>query len=211
MSAMKSLLGRAAALLGGLALAGSLALAAAAPAEAHDQVVHQTPAAGEHFATSPQEVVLTFTGKPVPIGGVIIVVDAHGTTWEQGEVALSDFTATQALRAPLPDGHYQVRWRIVSEDGHPISESYLFSVGDLAGAPPIPELESGEEPIAGLDNENMGEFALDGVEEETVAAGPSPWRTGLLGGAGALAAVAFYALGAAATTRLSNSTRGTES
>jgi hypothetical protein len=29
----------------------------------------------------------------------------------------------------MPEGSYQVRWRVVSSDGHPISGSFEFAVG----------------------------------------------------------------------------------
>uniref|UniRef100_UPI003B39FD74 copper resistance protein CopC n=1 Tax=Pseudactinotalea sp. TaxID=1926260 RepID=UPI003B39FD74 len=47
------------------------------------------------------------------------------------------------------DGHYDIRWRVVSSDGHPISGVIPFSVGDAGERPaqesvPPPQAEEAE-------------------------------------------------------------------
>lgn len=54
----------------------------------------------------------------------------------------------------LPDGGYQVSWRVVSADGHPISGSFGFRVGNPAARPPAPNgtdagISTGAGPGAG--------------------------------------------------------------
>ncbi|MGO2141213.1 MAG: copper resistance CopC family protein [Leucobacter sp.] len=198
-------------LLGALSLIAWLILTPGVPAYAHDQVTNQTPTAGEHFDTSPDEVALTFTAEPLPVGAIIMVVDAEGASWEEGDPFFSGFTATQQLKSPLPDGNYQVRWRIVSSDGHPISESFLFSVGDLSGAAPIPEPASADAPVSAADNANQGEFSLDGASDDDTSGDAGPVRTALLASAGALAALVLFALGRVVFVRSSRRSKGTTS
>lgn len=196
-------------LLGVLSLIAWLILASGVPAYAHDQVTNQTPTAGEHFDSAPDEVALTFTGEPLPVGAIIMVVDAEGESWEEGEPTFSGFTATQQLKSPLPDGNYQVRWRIVSSDGHPISESFLFSVGDVTDAAPIPEPASADTPASAADNANQGEFSLDGESDDETSGSSGPVRTAVLASAGALAALVLFALGRVVITRSSRRSKGT--
>ncbi|MDI6024075.1 copper resistance protein CopC [Leucobacter sp. UT-8R-CII-1-4] len=198
-------------LLGVLSVIAWLIFASGVPAYAHDQVTNQTPAAGEHFDTSPDEVALTFTGEPLSVGAIIMVVDAEGESWEEGEPSFSGFTVTQQLKSPLPDGNYQVRWRIVSSDGHPISESFLFSVGDVSDALPIPEPASADSPVSAADNANQGEFSLDGASDDKTSGDSGHLRTALLAGAGALAALMLFALGRVVKTRSSRRSKGTTS
>lgn len=200
-----------AALLGVLGLIAWLILVSGVPANAHDQVTDQTPTSGQHFDTSPDEVALTFTDEPLPVGAIIMVVDAEGESWEDGEPSFSGFTATQQLKTPLPDGNYQVRWRIVSSDGHPISESFLFSVGDVSDAAPIPEPASADTSASTADNTNQGEFSLNGASEDDTSGDSGPERIAVLAGAGALAALVLFALGRVVITRSSRRSKGTTS
>jgi methionine-rich copper-binding protein CopC len=115
-----------------LALAG----VGAGPAEAHDQLLSSDPAPGAVLAEAPAQVTLVFSDELLDLGGVIVVADAAGTDWAEGELNLDGTTATQALAPGAPAGAYQVRWRVVSSDGHPISDVVDYSVGESA-APPI--------------------------------------------------------------------------
>lgn len=114
----------------GITLAAAVA---AAPAAAHTQLADSSPTAGEVLATAPTEVVLEFGGDLLDLGAIIVVVDAGGTDWTSGELRIERSTARIALRDDLPDGRYEIRWQVVSEDGHPISGVIPFGVGE-AGA-----------------------------------------------------------------------------
>lgn len=103
----------------------------ALPAQGHDQLISQSPAPGEHLEVAPGSVRLTFTNPPLDIGAVIVVADVHNWFWQEGDPVLSERTFVQKLEDDIPDGRYQVRWRVVSGDGHPISESFFFSIGEV--------------------------------------------------------------------------------
>lgn len=127
-------LAAAAALLGAAFLAG----AGASPALAHDELLGSTPAPGQVLETAPEAVELTFSNDVIEVGTVIEVVDHHGDQVEVGatEVLGPDVSAT--LPSDL-SGEYQVRWRVVSSDGHPIEGTIDFGVG--AGATGVWESE----------------------------------------------------------------------
>ncbi|MFO7689534.1 MAG: copper resistance protein CopC [Cryobacterium sp.] len=127
-----------------LFLAAVLSIAPAMPAAAHDQVISTMPAEAEHLDGAPTEVSMTFTSEILDIGAIMLVVGADGDDWADGPPSLDGVLAVQTLKEGVPDGAYQVRWRVVSADGHPISGTVDFTVGTVtdtageaaAGSPP---------------------------------------------------------------------------
>lgn len=127
--------GLGAATLTALLLSVGASLPAAPAAIAHDQLISSSPAPDERPATSPDSITLAFTSPVLTLGHEVRVVDDNAKNWVSGAPALSRETLTQPL-PELPDGGYQVSWRVVSADGHPISGGYRFNVGDPAAAAP---------------------------------------------------------------------------
>lgn len=116
--------------LAGLSLA-LLAALAPNPALAHAMLLSSIPASGAVLAESPQALILNFNEPVSPLA--LKLIDPAG--------AESDLTAGIAggveIRIPLaesPRGTQILTWRVVSEDGHPIAGSLLFSVGEASGA-----------------------------------------------------------------------------
>jgi copper transport protein len=127
-------------LLGCLALLG-----AAAPAAAHAQLVSTDPSDGALLDTAPSEVTRTFD-EPVRLTAQeITVYDAEGAT-----VASSARTTGTEVVIALDDpgalrGTHVVGWFVVSADGHPVSGSLTFSVGERSDSvtdPPPPPTSS---------------------------------------------------------------------
>jgi len=121
-------------LAAGAALIGAAALVftgAAAPAAAHDELIASSPTSGEVLETAPEVVELTFSDDVIETGTVIEVVDHHGDPIEVGAVEVLGPEVSATLPGDL-SGEYQVRWRAVSSDGHPIEGTIDFGVG--AGA-----------------------------------------------------------------------------
>ncbi|PPF31914.1 copper resistance protein CopC [Rathayibacter sp. AY1A3] len=119
--------------LAALALAGVL-IGTAGPVQAHDQLISSTPGSGEHFTNSPAEVTLTYSEDVLTIGALVLVTDVDGIDHVSGPVELTDSTVTAPLEAALPGGSYDLKWRVVSADGHPIAGVVPFTVGDGASA-----------------------------------------------------------------------------
>ena len=127
--------GLGATLLAALLLCVGASLPAAPAAFAHDQLISSSPAPDERLDKSPASITLTFSSPLLELGHEVRVVDDNAKNWVGGAAVLSRETLTQAL-PELPDGGYQVSWRVVSADGHPISGSYGFRVGNPAPAAP---------------------------------------------------------------------------
>lgn len=113
------------------------------PAFAHDELIGTDPAADSTVAETPSEIVLTFSGILLDDEGstVVQVVDAACADVTDGEPVVDGVRVTQALTAAA-DGPVTVTWRVVSSDGHPISESYAFSIGDEPDATPCAQEEA---------------------------------------------------------------------
>lgn len=121
----------------GLALATIATLAIATPASAHDQLISSTPAAEERLASPPENITMTFSGELLILdasmtGAVVLVVDAAGKDWVAGDVTVTSRTVSVPLAPGMPEAGYQVRWQVVSEDGHPIAGVIPFTIGDAA-------------------------------------------------------------------------------
>ena len=127
--------GLGATLLAALLLCVGASLPAAPAAFAHDQLISSSPAPDERLDKTPASITLAFSSPLLALGHEVRVVDDNAKNWVSGAAVLSRETLTQAL-PELPDGGYQVSWRVVSADGHPISGSYGFRVGNPAAAEP---------------------------------------------------------------------------
>lgn len=171
----------------GVTVAAVAILATALPASAHDALVHSTPQVDERLAAAPESIVLTFSGELLTLGdsttgAVVIVIDENGRDWAGDDVEVAGNTVTVGVDPGMPDAGYQVRWQVVSEDGHPISGIVPFTIGDA-------------EPMA-MQGAGGGETAADAEAPEdqtTQEPGGAP-RALLIGGGGAVIAVAAFAL-----------------
>lgn len=122
-------------LLASLVLAVTALLAVgAAPASAHDQLLTSTPVADTALDAGPAEVSLQFSDSVLTIGAIVLLVDQDERDWIGGDPVLDGSTVTASVDGALPAGAYEVRWRVVSADGHPISGLIPFTVGDAAPA-----------------------------------------------------------------------------
>ena len=103
-----------------------------ARADAHAELLSTEPAAGEHLATGPDQVVLHFS-EAVNLGDDLVkVLDSSGDEVDAGDpVHLDGERSSVALPLPkLDDGGYVVSWRVISSDGHPVGGAFTFRVGD---------------------------------------------------------------------------------
>lgn len=166
-------------------LLGVLALVAVSvPALAHDQLVDSFPTADEQLESAPAQVRLDFTDDVLTIGAAVVVVDGSGKTWSSGETVIDGSSVSVAVDPGMPDGAYEVRWRVVSSDGHVISDSVPFTVGDatsVAPSAPGSDADSSVTPAAAAHEERTGGPASDRWRSVGVAATGALLGLGLYG------------------------------
>lgn len=179
-------------LLAGAALATAVVLGTALPAAAHDDLVGSTPTAGEMLATPPASVTLSYSADVLTIGALVSVVDASGTDWAAGEPVIEMTDVTTPLKDGMPAGAYEIRWRVVSSDGHPISGLVPFTVEASAVTEvvpsPTPEVTAAatSEPEPEASAVPVADDAQDSLWDSPVA------RTIAIAGAGAIVALGLF-------------------
>ena len=131
-------------LIAGLATLLSI-LGFATGASAHAVLVATAPGDGSVVAQSPKMVQLLFNEPVAP--AVIKLIDAAGRTRDDATVRATDKTILIALPENLPQGTQIISYRVISEDGHPVAGSMMFSIGAVTGTKEAP---TNAGPVAGL-------------------------------------------------------------
>ncbi len=163
-----------------LALAALVTVVPGTAAFAHEQLLDSNPAPNAQLDSAPAEASLTFSADVLTIGAVVLVVDGDGTNWAVGDARLDGSTVSVTVDPLIPVGGYEVRWRVVSGDGHPISGIIPFTIGD---APPLVRDATTATPLPAASTDS-------GTAEEH----GTIWRTVLVAGTGALVAGLMFAL-----------------
>ncbi|SEC22006.1 copper resistance CopC/CopD family protein [Streptomyces melanosporofaciens] len=104
----------------------------ASSASAHAALTSTDPADGSVVKTAPREVTLNFSEGVLLSGDSVRVLDPKGKRVDTGKTAHvggKSSTAAAELHSGLPDGTYTVAWKAVSEDSHPVSGAFTFSIG----------------------------------------------------------------------------------
>ena len=119
-------------------LCGLALLLGAAPAFAHTRLQSSNPADGSSLDTAPQQVSLTFN-EPMQAGfATLTVVGPDSTQYQSGQVSTNGGTVTIGVSPLGPAGKYEIGYRVISEDGHPVSGSVAFTLtapGPAAATP----------------------------------------------------------------------------
>ena len=116
-----------------LVMLGALGLLVlpAAPALAHTEQVSVSPAPGSSTTGSVPAVEIDFSDEVLPRLVRVVVRDAEGRDHVAGRIAVLGGRVSARLEDIGP-GRYRVDYRVVADDGHPVTGSYRFRV--TAGA-----------------------------------------------------------------------------
>ncbi len=118
-------------LIAGLATLLSV-LCFATGALAHASLVAAEPADGSVLAAAPKTIQLRFNESIAP--AVVSLIDADGKARDDATVRAVDQTIYITIPAKLPRGTQIVSYRVISQDGHPVSGSLVFSIGAPTGS-----------------------------------------------------------------------------
>lgn len=122
---------------------GLALLLAAGPALAHSRLESSNPRDGASLSTSPATVSLTFNEQMQQGFATLTVIGPGSTAWQKGDTEVSGDTITIAVDPLGPAGVYQIGYRVISQDGHPVSGSVTFTLiqagpGVAAAQPVVP-------------------------------------------------------------------------
>ncbi|QHO77069.1 copper-binding protein [Bradyrhizobium sp. CCBAU 051011] len=109
------------------------ALCVASAAWAHATLVSSEPTDGSVLAQPPKMVQLHFNEGVTP--AVVGLIDAGGKARDVATRAVGQ-SVLIVLPDDLPQGTQIVSYRVVSQDGHPVAGSLVFSIGAVTGAAP---------------------------------------------------------------------------
>ncbi|PZR53558.1 copper resistance protein CopC [Xylanimonas oleitrophica] len=158
----------------------------AAPASAHDRLLSSDPADGATLDAAPASVTLTYSAELLPTGAQVVVT-ADGTDVGVTDVQVAGTDVVAALPAGLPAGAYEVAWRVVSSDGHPIDGTTTFTLTAQAEpAPPAEAATASPEPEAAAASSETEPSPAgtagtdDGEHAEHDGTGLSGWTAGLI-------------------------------
>ncbi len=129
---------------------GLLLSAFAGAAFAHAALVSVEPADGSVIATPPRAFAITFNEPTSPVVLELVRPDGAKVSLLR-RFKLHD--ATLDIEAPgnLGNGTYVLSWRVISEDGHPVGGSAVFSIGaPSAGGAPVPVETANWSLMAGI-------------------------------------------------------------
>ncbi|KGN34791.1 copper resistance protein CopC [Knoellia sinensis KCTC 19936] len=159
------------------------------PAQAHARLLSITPTDGASLPASPTEIVLTFNEPINPEFVTVRITDGEGGDVVGEEAATDGATVTLPVGDAIAAGTYNVIYRVVSADSHPISGSARFTIEGDPQAPPA--TATAEAPSASVSPPSAGEAADASEEAEDIPAWV--WILVFAGLVGAIGAT-FYAV-----------------
>ena len=93
------------------------------------------------LASAPKAVELRFNEAVTP--GAIQLIDGAGRARDDARVTTSGESISVAMPPDLPKGTAVVSYRVISQDGHPVAGSVIFSIGMPTGTQPPANVERG--------------------------------------------------------------------
>ena len=103
-------------------------LLGAAPAFAHTRLESSDPADKSSVDTAPESVSLTFNEDIESEFASMSVVGPDGTNYATGSVSTAGGQVSTAVSPLGPAGVYEIGYRVVSDDGHPVQGRVTFTL-----------------------------------------------------------------------------------
>ncbi len=129
-------------------------------ASGHSQLVSSDPVDGSVLSTPPTQVVLTFNEALLKEAVDVAIANGAGEAVSGAVATAVGAIVTIPWTADLPPDNYSVSYRIVSDDGHPITGSIGFAYTSASSSPSVitpeatpevmPEASPTSEPAPGF-------------------------------------------------------------
>ncbi len=145
-----------------LALLGALLFAPSA--SAHDLLLEITPAAGAVLTDGRFDAKLTFNNPLLVVAGEsnaqLATKPVGSNDWTEQKVSVSDRVLTAKV-VLTQAGEYDLRWKVVSSDGHPISGTSTFTLDIESSSESSPTaIESGPSQAPSESDQSMVGFYI---------------------------------------------------
>ena len=118
--------------LASLLVSGILLFGAIPAASAHARVVATSPKSGATISTWPSMYSITFNEPILKIAGAVVdwiyVKDQKGIRFDLSNPVVAGGTLTVGLKRSAKSGLYAVNYRAVSDDGHPVTGKFTFTL-----------------------------------------------------------------------------------
>jgi methionine-rich copper-binding protein CopC len=125
--------------------AAALATSAMAPADAHSRLVSTSPADGAVLSEPPATVSFTFDEDLLPGTDTISVNDDAGNVIATAAVEPEGATISMPWPAEATSGTFQVAFRVVSGDGHPVTGAISLTLSGQPASSGSPSSGAGTE------------------------------------------------------------------
>lgn len=113
-------------------------LLGAAPAFAHTRLESSNPTDKSSVDAAPGSVSLTFNEDISAEFATMSVVGPDGTNYQSGQVSAAGGQVSTAVSPLGPAGVYQIGYRVVSDDGHPVQGKVSFTLTAPGPAAAVP-------------------------------------------------------------------------
>ena len=101
-------------------------------AYAHSTLVTSNPKSGAVLSKSPNSLALTFNENLIKIAGKnvsrVSLTDSNNAVIKLGKTTISKSRITAKITSALKSGNYKISYRVVSNDGHPVSGTIEFRI-----------------------------------------------------------------------------------
>ena len=98
-------------------------------ASAHSALIGSNPSNGSSVSALPAEIELRFNDKLSPMAPALILRHDNETVAKLQPRINGTLLRAESPPQELTDGSYQLVWRVVSVDGHPLSGAIAFRIG----------------------------------------------------------------------------------
>jgi copper resistance protein C len=159
-----------------LAITTALWSGAATLAHAHSGLESSTPADGSVISEAPAAITLTFNETLLEDADSISLNSADGTSIVSSKVQPSGNTVELPWPADLLAGDYQVAYRVVSADGHPVTGAISFSYtgSPVASSSPVAEPSASQGSAVPISEPSSSAVPISETTEPE-STGGNPW------------------------------------
>lgn len=142
-------------------LAVAALCAVASPAMAHNVLISSDPPRGAALESGPDTVTLTFNAPVQPADvNQVSVLGPGQTQWAAGQVQVNGNVVTAPVRPLGPAGEYTIGYRVLSADGHSVSEEIPFTLTRAGSGTPA----TGDAATSANAPENGAQDTSDGSD-----------------------------------------------